>query len=194
MARDYKSRIEDRSAVRHKQAVIPKSKFGIIRWMLVTALAIAFAVFLVYLKGLITNKAGAEAVATTQKEVAAKQEQESGPKPPQFDFYTILPKKEVVVPEYEIKTRSREERVGHGKETSYLVQAGSYNTLEEADALRIRLALMGFASKIQKAKVGDVSWFRVKMGPYTQTASVATIRNRLRRSGIDVIVTETGED
>lgn len=121
-----------------------------------------------------------------------KPETTPGPKSPQFDFYTILPDKEVVVPEYEIKTRSREERVGKAKETHYIMQAGSFKTFKEAERLRAKLALMGIESKVQKAKVGRVNWYRVKMGPFTRTASVNSIRSRLRQNGIDVIITETG--
>ena len=113
-----------------------------------------------------------------------------GPKPPQFDFYTILPDKEVIVPEYEIKTRAREERVGKAKETHYVMQAGSFKTAKEADELRLKLAAMGIESKIDKSKMGDVNWYRVKMGPYTQTESVNTVQSRLRKNGIDVLVTE----
>ena len=52
---------------------------------------------------------------------------------------------------------------------------------------------MGIESKVQKAKVGDVNWYRVKMGPYAQTESVNAIRARIRQHGIDAIITETGE-
>ena len=172
--------------------------------MLITAIIISFVVFLVYLQGTgskqinpqqtsqtIPDKPGAKNAATAKEE--KKPEVKPGPKMPQFDFYTILPEKEVVVPEYEIKTRTREERVGKAKETHYIMQAGSFKTFKEADQLRSKLASMGIESKVQKAKVGSVNWYRVKMGPYTQTASVNTIRARLRQNGIDVIITETGD-
>ena len=51
---------------------------------------------------------------------------------------------------------------------------------------------MGIQSKVEKAKVGNVIWNRVKMGPYTQMASVSTLRTRLREHGLDVIVIEVG--
>ena len=38
--------------------------------------------------------------------------------------------------------------------------------------------------------MGEVNWYRVKMGPYTQTESVNTVKSRLRQNGIDVLVTE----
>ena len=70
---------------------------------------------------------------------------------------------------------------------------GSFKSFKEADQLRTKLAAMGMESTVQKAKIGSVNWYRVKMGPYTQTPSVNSIRDRLRQNGIDVIITETNE-
>jgi len=206
MTRDYKPRVErraqGRAAAERRRQFDRDNSVGLWRWMLITALIIGFVVFMVYLTSepkqqipqlsqTIQGKAEAEKTATPQEE--KKPEVMPGPKIPQFDFYTILPEKEVVVPEYEIKTRTREERVGKAKETQYIMQAGSFKTFKEADQLRTKLASMGIESKVQKAKVGSVNWYRVKMGPYTKTASINTIRARLRQNGIDVIITETGD-
>lgn len=166
--------------------------------MLITALIISFVVFLVYLRGTgskqINPQQDIPAKPEETKTEAPKQEKkpEPGPVLPQFDFYTILPEKEVIVPDYEINTRTREERVGQAKAASYILQAGSFREFKDADSLRAKLALMGIESKVEKAQVGNVTWNRVKMGPYTQMASVSTIRTRLRENGIDVIVIEVG--
>jgi cell division protein FtsN len=204
MSRDYKPRPQGRFARQRRKEFDRKPGIGLWRGMLITAIIIAFVVFLVYLRSTgseqvnlqqtsqsVPNKTGVKS-AVTPKE-GQKPEVKPGPKLPQFDFYTILPEKEVVVPEYEIKTRTREERVGKAKEAHYVMQAGSFKTFKEADRLRAKLALMGIESKVEKAKVGSVNWYRVKMGPYAQTDSVNAIRARLRQNGIDVIITETGE-
>ncbi|UOA09579.1 SPOR domain-containing protein [Methylobacter sp. S3L5C] len=204
MSRDYKPRPKGRSASQSRKKFDQKSGIGLWKWMLISAIIIAFVVFLVYLRSsgseqdnlqqasqTIANKTGVENGVTPKE--GQKPEVKPGPKLPQFDFYTILPDKEVVVPEYEIKTRTREERVGKAKEAHYLMQAGSFKTFKEADRLRAKLALMGIESKVEKAKVGSVNWYRVKMGPYAQTDSVNAIRARLRQNGIDVLVTETGQ-
>ncbi|MGR9000479.1 MAG: SPOR domain-containing protein [Gammaproteobacteria bacterium] len=205
MTRDYKPRVQERralgrAAAARRQLFDRNKSIGLWKWMLITALIIASVVFAVYLSTgpkqipqasqTQAGKTGAEKTATLNEE--EKPDIKLEPKPPRFDFYTILPEKEVVVPEYEIKTRTREERVGKAKETHYMMQAGSFKTFNQAEQLRARLALMGIESKIQKAKVGNVNWYRVKMGPFSQTASVNSIRARLRQNGIDVIITETG--
>lgn len=207
MARDYKHRAQDpRESVRSRR---PKQKDGLAlwRWMLITALIIGFVVFLFYLgsKGSkqavplqtanppVSAKPAADSAAKPEDKTRLKVEAVPEPQGPQFDFYTYLPKKEIVVPDHEINTRSREERVGKAKAAHYILQAGSYKEAVEADRLHAKLALMGIESRIEKAKVGSVTWHRVTLGPYTRMASVSVIRSRLRQNGIDVIVTETGQ-
>ena len=195
MSRDYKPRPKGKYAGQRRQKV-DRPGIGLWKWMLITAIIISFVVFLVYLRSTGSKQppmqpTPAENAAAVKEE--QKPEVKPGPKIPQFDFYTILPEKEVVVPEHEIKTRTREERVGKAKETHYILQAGSFKSFKEADQLRTKLAAMGMESTVQKAKVGSVNWYRVKMGPYTQMPSINTIRARLRQNGIDVIITETGD-
>ena len=138
---------------------------------------------------------------------------------PQFDFYTILPEKAVVVPDHEITARAREERINVNvppadvvqpvdstimdapvsavvpatKSTStYIMQAGSFKDTSDAEKMRANLASMGIEARIERAKVGEVVWNRIKIGPYSQMSSVSSVRARLRQNGIDVIVTEIG--
>ena len=199
MARDYKSRAQDKNNWRSNPDYRQKSSLSLWKWMLLIAVIILIAVGLAYLITKLFKKDENTSVSIAveqQKDPKSQAEDKAvpvvdlGPKPPQFDFYTILPDKEVIVPEYEIKTRAREERVGKAKETHYVMQAGSFKTAKEADELRLKLAAMGIESKIDKSKMGDVNWYRVKMGPYTQTESVNTVQSRLRKNGIDVLVTE----
>ena len=203
MTRDYKPRHnKGKFAGQQRHHHAERAKVGLWRWMLITTLIISFVVFLVYLgtnhKEAIPTALEVTANKTlTENSVAIKEEKKpevkQGPQPPQFDFYTILPEKEIEVPEYEIKTRTREEHVGKAKEAHYILQVGSFKTITEAETLKTKLAGMGMESTIQKQKIGIISWYRVKMGPYTQMPSINTIRGRLRQNGIDVIITETGE-
>ncbi len=204
MAKDYKHRAQNKHSASYRQK---SDSLSLWRWMLITALIISFVVFLVYLRGTgskqppqpgagqVTPQPTVPTKAETAKTEEPKPEKkpEPGPVLPQFDFYTILPEKEVIVPDYEISTRTREERVGQAKTASYILQAGSFKDFKDADSLRAKLALMGIESKVEKATVGNAVWNRVKMGPYTQMTSVSTIRSRLRENGIDVIVMEVGK-
>jgi cell division septation protein DedD len=205
MARDYKYRAQDKKSTSRRSAGgrREQSTIGFWKWMLITVLLIGFAVFLAYLNtkkdGLINLPISQKLAALTAKPDAAKAEEPpkqpeipAEPAKPKFDFYTILPSKELVVPDSEIKTRAREERVGKAKESKYILQAGSFKDFKEADQLRAKLALMGIESRVEKTKVGNVTWSRVRLGPYVRMSSVSTIRTRLRQNGIDVVVTEMG--
>lgn len=200
MARDYKHSGQGKRHSKRGYYDGPQS-ISLWKWMLITALIISFVVFLVYLRsGPKQAQPDSQAVtqaipapATLEKPVVKPEVKvEPGPAIPRLDFYTILPEKEVVVPDYEIGTRAREERVGQGKESSYILQAGSFKEFKDADNMKAKLALMGIESRVEKAKVGDVTWYRVKMGPLSKMSSVSSIRARLRQNGIDVVVTEAG--
>jgi cell division protein FtsN len=212
MARDYKHRAENNNKPtdnqhRHHRPK-PSPKIGSVKWILITVLVISFAVFLVYLRsmgGKPTPVAATTKTITTTADLAkteaakkhadetlkkAERDAKKQPPPPRFDFYTLLPKKEVVVSDHEIQTRAREERVGKVKEAHYVIQAGSFKIKKEADLLRAKLALMGIESKINKAKVGDVTWYRVKIGPYARLVSVNTLMTRLKQNDMKPVVTE----
>jgi cell division protein FtsN len=206
MARDYKHRANSRDTNNRRRKGQESTRVGVVKWMLVTALIIGFVVFLVYLKSpgvqksaqlaqnQETTAAEKPSKTETNNKVAAKQEpKEQKPQAPQFDFYTILPKKEMIVPDHEIKTRTREEQVGKNKKASYVIQAGSSRDPKDADQLRAKLALMGIESKIQKAKVESAIWYRVKIGPYSQMGSVNTIMSRLQKNGMKPVITELDE-
>lgn len=190
MARDYKHRVQNRDNGSRRRPAQEPSRVGLIKWMLATALIIGFVVFLVYLKSPDLQKLAPIAQSGQSKKQVGEKTKEQKPQPPQFDFYTILPKKEMVVPEHEIKTRTREEQVGKSKKASYVIQAGSYKDAMDADQLKAKLALMGIESKIQKAKVESVVWYRVKIGPYTQMGSVNNIMSRLQKNGMKPVITE----
>lgn len=199
MARDYKHTVRS-----SKKKPRPTTKVGLWRWMLVAALLIVFAVFLTYLKinsskhpadtpPIASGKDASKTVGKNKAVAVAKQEQKNKkaePVQPHFEFYTVLPNKEAVVPDHEISTRLREERIGKTKEGKYNIQAGSFKAFNDADQLKAKLALMGMESKVEKAKVGETDWYRVKIGPYAQIGSVDKTKKRLKDNGIDAIVLE----
>lgn len=189
MARDYKDRASPGKKKPHQ------SRVAWWKWILIIILIALFVIFLVFLRDSGAKIEKQKVQKTSVISVASKakkipKHQNKKPEEPRFDFYTILPETEVVVPDYEINTRSREEQFGKGKESRYIVQAGSFRNFVEADKLRASLALMGIESRVEKARIGNVEWNRVKMGPYTRSSSVSLIKKRLKQNGIDAVVTE----
>ena len=209
MARDYKHRAQSSSysANRRRSQKGPTLWW---RWLLVAALIVAFIVFLNMIRNKVTELvAGKPDVEVNQPikqdiplqpQTPAVTEPEKKPEPepvkpeePRYDFYTILPQAETVVPDYEIKSRVREELVGKTKATRYMMQAGSFREAADAERHIARLATLGIEAKIEKAKVGNVNWHRIKIGPYDNPSSVSTIKELLQKNGIGVIVTEQGK-
>lgn len=204
MARDYKHRAQTSHRRRQQEPAVP-----LWRWLAALLLVAGFVAFLVKLEQSDSNNRIAPSeppVAELKKqpksergpEPETKSEQpappleKSQPEEPRYDFYTLLPQAEVVVPDYEIKTRVREELVGKVKQTQYVMQAGSFREAAEADKHKAKLALLGIEAKIEKAKVGSVIWYRIKIGPYDNPSSVAKIKELLQKNGIGVMVTESG--
>lgn len=193
MARDYK----DRANKRKRPAKQTQATVAWWKWGLVICLIALFIGFLVFLQNSVPKEKSGQQTKkhSTIQKIAKKAKTSSKkkkiePEEPRFDFYTILPETEIVVPDYEINTRSREEQFGKRKTSKYLMQAGSFRQFSEADKLRARLALMGIESRVEKAKVGSVTWNRVKIGPYSNSSSISVIKKRLKQNGIDIIVTE----
>ena len=128
------------------------------------------------------------------------------PSRPRFDFYTLLPEMEVVVPESRplpppAPRPSTEPRPEGAEATAsappppveqpghYLLQVGSFRRAEEADRLRASLALLGIVSTVQTVTIdGDETWHRVRIGPYRDTGQLNSVRQRLHDNGIESVV------
>lgn len=107
---------------------------------------------------------------------------------PRFSFYKILPEKEVIIPENEIKTLKREESLGQKPQAVYTVQAGSFTKQQDAERLKAQLAQLKVKAKLEMIKLENTAWYRVKLGPYASLADADKVRQYLRGSGIDSIV------
>lgn len=216
MARDYKHRAQNSSYRTHSRKRNTSPVWW--RWLLVAALIVAFVVSLNMVRSmvseLVTDKQATtpeppaqvfkQELAVTQPAPTAKETEEQAPPPepeqkapqpeePRYDFYTILPEAETVIPDYEIQSRVREEFVGKSKATKYVMQAGSFREAADAERHKGRLARLGIESWIENAKVGNVIWHRIKIGPYDNPSSVSTIKDLLQKNGIGVIITEQGK-
>ncbi len=108
-----------------------------------------------------------------------------------FQFYGILPKLEVVIPENEIKTRIQKEQSNTQKaKNKYIMQAGSFKAYTDATKLKEKLTAIGVESHVEQAKVKNVILNRVKIGPFSSLSSVMEIKNRLKSKGMDSLVLE----
>ena len=113
----------------------------------------------------------------------------------QFDFYEMLPKFEVVIPE-EDGTAQPAAGPGSGpveKPGAYILQAGSFRNQADADRVRALIAMQGVESKIQKVTIDRDTWHRVRVGPITNLKQLEETRSKLRNARIDALVIRVGE-
>jgi len=211
MARDYKYRADNTRQTSKRQPAkankrsaraTKQTHVAAWRWGLVIGLVGLFAYFLYSLsltstpdKPTTLTKPLARQQTKLQPKKATKPATNTQKDPAEhdiiYDFYTVLPNREVTIADHEVKTRKREERVGKEKPgVKYSVQAGSFRHHKDADRLKAKLLMMGFSPKIEKAVIGSATWYRVKMGPYNKIASVDAIQSRLKSNNMDAMVIE----
>jgi len=105
-----------------------------------------------------------------------------------FDFYDMLSQVEVVIPD---APRSRDratptpavEAAGN-----YVLQAGSFTRLEDADRMQANLALLGIESRIQSVPLDDDIYHRVRIGPIDDLEELNRIRRRLWEQDVDTML------
>ena len=135
----------------------------------------------------------AKAQSKIVKKNAPPSRQNNPAEEPHFDFqfYGILPKLEVVIPENEIKTRIQKEQTNAQTiKNKYIMQAGSFKQYTDAIKLKEKLKAIGVESHVEQAKVKEVILNRVKIGPFSSLSSVMDIKNRLKSKGMDSLVLE----
>jgi cell division protein FtsN len=189
--RDYKHSATRR---RKKGVGFPGWAWGI------TGLAVGlFAAFLVYLDGrqaTAPEARVASAPAPAQRDTRDVRRQSAEEVPaaprPRFDFYTMLPELEVVVPEPETLPRRAGEPAPAPRKVeepgTYMLQAGSFRQFQEADRMKASLALLGIQADIQRVQVNSDTWHRVHVGPFRDTAELNKVRERLHANQIQTLL------
>ncbi len=113
-----------------------------------------------------------------------------------YDFFTVLPEMEVVVPAQEL---AKQQELARQQEAaspataaagsdSYLLQVGSFKSVGEADEMKAQLALTGIEANVQSVKVNEATWYRVRVGPVQGAAKADEMRMTLQANGIDSLV------
>lgn len=133
---------------------------------------------------LLTRRDGLGGLLAERPPQTAKKEPEPArPAKPKFDFYTILPETETVLPEREPRPAKKPPRTEEA--VSYVLQAASYASFQEADELKARLALLGLEAHIQKVVIeGKGEFHRVRLGPYARLEDLDAAAARLKDMGI----------
>lgn len=183
MARDYKTR--------------PRRNTGFSGW---TGLGVGLAIGLLIAIGIYVKDHRHESTTTPdprtrhdRRKPADLETPEEEPAAKSYDFYDMLPKFEVVVPEKEKDVKPDLRAAPETRPGTYVLQAGSYRNFADADRIRAQLALQGIESKVQKVSVDTDTWHRIRIGPISNLDDLNRMRQKLRKADIDVIVIRVGD-
>lgn len=126
----------------------------------------------------------------------AKPAAEASPKPaqgktaaPKFDFYTVLPEIESVLPETAVDEAARRDSAAASVPARrYVLQAASYANFTDADRLKAELALKGIEAYIEKVTIGERGdYYRVRLGPYARLEELDRVNRKLTAAGVRAI-------
>ena len=209
MPRDYKHHI---SAKRKRRPVSPW--LGVMAGLLI-GLFVAFLVYIRMQAPAVQPRLMIPAEKTEPVEAvpAPVQAEDSGGKPvppapprPRFDFYTLLPEMEVVIPEEEVDAKVEAHAraktaaaatapVAESAQTdtrpveapaTYFLQVGSFRNGEQAERFKAELALLGLETNIQKVTINNRdTWHRVRVGPFNSLDALDRARKLLGSQGIE---------
>lgn len=132
-----------------------------------------------------TKKPIAEKIAEDAKKSAETESEKSAAESAdndktRFDFYTILPGSESKVSTEELNIKDQQPVV----EYSYYLQVGAFQTGEDADNMKAKLALQGFEAVVQTATIPDKGvWHRVRVGPLNHLDEINKAKNDLAANG-----------
>ncbi len=117
------------------------------------------------------------------------------PKKPRYDFFTVLPEMEVVVPEKELRRQAdpvTDPVVGDAND-SYILQVGSFQSASDAEQMKARIALLGSVANVQTVTVNGQTWHRVRIGPFKGARQTEEIRRMLADNQIETLVMKSSQ-
>ncbi|MCZ8064248.1 SPOR domain-containing protein [Silanimonas sp.] len=137
--------------------------------------------------------------------VAQEPEEATEAPKPTFDFYTVLPEKEVELPGETAEAAApgstapastaptMTPAAGAGTTTpsaapaapsGLQLQAGAFGNAGDAEALRARLALVGQMARIETVQANGRTLHRVRLGPYADVAARDAAQKALAEAGV----------
>ncbi|HEX5755894.1 MAG TPA: SPOR domain-containing protein [Arenimonas sp.] len=137
----------------------------------------------------------AEAVPESEPPVA-----QTAPRKPKYDFYTVLPEKEVVIPDSELSAEAQREAAAAQAAAAnatpttasttdagvrYLIQAGAFRSAGDAEALKARIALTGQVARVESGDSHGAPIHRVRLGPFASASELARAKQTLADNGIE---------
>jgi cell division protein FtsN len=104
---------------------------------------------------------------------------------PRIDFYSILPDRKVDIPISEEDRQAIESpSINKSATEEVILQAGSFQSMTDADSRKAQLAFFGLEAKITSAVVNNDTWYRVVLGPFDSNSGLSRAQNLLLENKI----------
>ncbi|CAA0079357.1 Cell division protein FtsN [Zhongshania aliphaticivorans] len=136
-----------------------------------------------------------KAAAAKEKALQDKKNVSSNTK---FDFFTVLPEREVIVtdeqrpkpkPQTPVKTVNKPPVIKEDiSDERYILQAGSFRQGEDADRRRAQILILGLDAKVESVEANGDRWHRVYVGPFQSHNTLTDARTKLINESIDTLV------
>lgn len=69
----------------------------------------------------------------------------------------------------------------------YILQAGSFASNSDAEALKARIAMLGLVARVERAEIDGRTLHRVRMGPYGTASELAEAKQKLGNGGLEAL-------
>ena len=186
MSRDYKP-----SQPRQEKKSNPFLNGLLLGLLAGVAIAVAFTV---YIKGGTSAFTAKPDQGTTIEATPAAgiKNDSAEPTKDRFEFYNILPGSESKVTEQEMKQLQDDSK----PKESFFLQVGAFQTVQEADNMKAKLALLGLEAIVQTVTIPEKGVLhRVRVGPFTDINQINKAKNDLNENGFktDLIKVSAGQ-
>ena len=188
-----------RKSASNRRGANRKTSSGIPAWFWLLGgilIGLGAAVFLMvrgYLPEIKQHLPSLDSKSSGQTEPALVEEEIAEPSKPRYDFFTVLPEMEVVVPEQELsrnadKAQPATQTTAGTVQDRYILQAGSFRNSTDAEQMKAQLALLGSMATVQVVTVNGETWHRVRIGPFQGARQADEMRRMLSDNNIDTLV------
>ncbi|MDX1569930.1 MAG: SPOR domain-containing protein [Xanthomonadales bacterium] len=107
---------------------------------------------------------------------------------PKYDFYTVLPEMEVVIPEEELADRVNRRQTEADSAGPFVIQVGSFREYADADRIKAELALLGIIAHVREVSIDERTWHRVRVGPFDSIRETDRVKRQLQSNNYDALV------
>jgi cell division protein FtsN len=129
------------------------------------------------------------AEAPREPEPPVAQRSDPAARKPKYDFYTVLPEREVQISDAELTAKARVEPAAPPPSAErLLLQAGSFADPRRAEEVKASIAFTGLIARVEPTSTrGGTTVHRVMLGPFGSLRELDAAKQQLAASGIEAI-------